>query len=216
MEGIDTQSEEIPEEHHRTIDTAELYDGLALQTGYENLHSQYWYDQQAQVENSFAKGDGKFEFTEEVPVSHAQTIDTAELYNGMAVQLSDHSATYNNLIAEQSKQFEAAEAYKESEMTPEEKMAIKKANAPLWMTEKNKVAVTDLVPHHKNMDIDTSIYNGIHLTANDYVQLGDHTNDNDDVVPEFSEEVKEHSEQALPEEKHFAFDGAEIKETYDE
>ena len=54
MEGIDTQAEEVPEEHHRTIDMGELYDGLAVQTGYENLHSQYWYDQQAQVEKSFA------------------------------------------------------------------------------------------------------------------------------------------------------------------
>ena len=101
-------------------------------------------------------------------------------------------------------------------MTPEEKAAIKKANAPLWLTEGKKVAATDLTPHHKNYDLDTSIYNGIHLTANDYLQLSDHTNDNDDVVPEFSEEVKEPQEQAVPEEKHYAFDGAEIKETYDE
>ena len=110
FEGYDSvdaraQAEAIPEEHHRTIDMDDLYDGIALQTGYENLHSQYWYNQQEQFEKSNAQKEALAAYegkTEEVPVSHAQTIDTAELYNGMAVQLNDHSATYNNLIAEQS------------------------------------------------------------------------------------------------------------------
>ena len=39
--------------------------------------------------------------------------------------------------------------------------------------------------------MDTSIYNGITAPKiNDYVQLGDHDADQDDIVPEFSEEVK--------------------------
>ena len=52
IEGL--SAVQAPSAHHDTINQAELYDGLAVQTGYENLHSQYWYDQQAQVEKSFA------------------------------------------------------------------------------------------------------------------------------------------------------------------
>lgn len=55
-----------------------------------------------------------------------------------------------------------------------------------------------------------SLYDGI------MVQLNDHYNDADDVVPEFSEEVKPFVEHARAEEKHYDFEGKEYKEIYDE
>lgn len=55
-----------------------------------------------------------------------------------------------------------------------------------------------------------SIYDGL------MVQLNDHVNDADDVVPEFSEEIKPMMEHVRAEEKHFDFQGKEFKEIYDE
>jgi len=48
------------------------------------------------------------------------------------------------------------------------------------------------------------------------VQLNDHVNDADDVVPEFSEEIKPKVEHVRAEEKHIDFEGKEFKEIYDE
>jgi len=56
-----------------------------------------------------------------------------------------------------------------------------------------------------------SLYNGIEM-----VQLEDHVNDADDLVPEFSAEIVAQKEHVKVEEKHYGFDGQEIKEVYDE
>jgi len=48
------------------------------------------------------------------------------------------------------------------------------------------------------------------------VQAKDHINDADDLVPEFSEEIKPQVEHVRAEEKHYDFEGKEFKEIYDE
>ena len=127
----------------------------------------------------------------EVPVSHVSTINQGELYNGMAIQLGGiHSENYERLMAQQEKAFNADEAKKEAEKTPAERKAEYEESHPVYVTD-NHVVATSLIPEHRNFDMDTSIYNGITAPKiNDYVQLGDHDLDQDDIVPEFSEEVK--------------------------
>lgn len=66
--------------------------------------------------------------------------------------------------------------------------------------------------HHYNKDIDFDIYNGISL-----VQTEDHVSDSDDIVPEFSEEVKQGEKSVeLVEEHKTDFAGQQFKEVYDE
>lgn len=67
--------------------------------------------------------------------------------------------------------------------------------------------------HHTNPFVKdlNSLYDGISM-----VQLSDHTLDQDDLVPEFSEEIKQQAPHVVAEEKHFDFEGKEFKETYDE
>jgi hypothetical protein len=48
------------------------------------------------------------------------------------------------------------------------------------------------------------------------VQLEDHINDEDDMVPEFSEEIVANKQHMRAEEKHIDFEGKEFKEVYDE
>jgi hypothetical protein len=99
-------------------------------------------------------------------------------------------------------------------MTAAEKEAFKRANSPAFVSD-NKVIPTDLTPPHRNFDVDTSIYNGL-VNTSSYVQLSDHENDQDDVVPEFSSDINEKHEQVIAEVKHFDFAGQEINEIYDE
>jgi hypothetical protein len=88
----------------QTINQAELYDGLALQTGYEH-HSRNFYANQEAAESKWNAAEAQAAYEGEVvetPVSHMQTIDQAELYNGLAVQLNGiHSKEYDLAIAEQ-------------------------------------------------------------------------------------------------------------------
>jgi hypothetical protein len=67
--------------------------------------------------------------------------------------------------------------------------------------------------HHTNPFVSdlNSLYDGISM-----VQLSDHTNDQDDIVAEFSEEIKPQVEHVRAEEKKYDFEGKEYKETYDE
>jgi len=67
--------------------------------------------------------------------------------------------------------------------------------------------------HHTNPFVKdlNSLYDGIAM-----VQLHDHTNDQDDLVQEFSEEPKTPKEHVRAEEKHYDFEGKEFAETYDE
>lgn len=70
----------------------------------------------------------------------------------------------------------------------------------------------DTYVHHKNPSVNLSeIYQGV-----DLVQLSDHENDQDDIVPELSEAVQAASEviKAKPYKKDFA--GEDYEETYDE
>ena len=184
-----------------------------------DIHSKNWYANQAALENKWNQEQAIAEYegdAVEAQEVHRQTIDQSELYNGMAVQLGDiHSPAYKAIMAEQEQAFEAAEAKKEAEMTTAEKEAIRKENSPQFITD-NHIVATSLIPPHRNFDVDTSIYNGMTMTNKEYLQLGDHTNDQDDLVPEFSEEIKPEGEQQMVEQKHFDFAGQEIKEIYDE
>ena len=67
--------------------------------------------------------------------------------------------------------------------------------------------------HHTNPFVGSldSLYEGISM-----VQLSDHVNDQDDLVPEFSEEIKPFVEHARAEEKKYDFEGKEYKEIFDE
>jgi hypothetical protein len=133
----------------------------------------------------------------------------------MAVQLEDHhSAFYKQLMDEQEHQYNVAEAKKDAEMAEAQRDYIRRHNTPQQVTD--KVVPTSLIPEHRNFDVDRSIYNGLNMMNNDYLQIGDHTNDADDIVPEFSEEVKPEPEQQMAEAKHFDFAGQEISEIYDE
>jgi len=118
-------------------------------------------------------------------------------------------------MAAQDKAVDAEDAKREEEMTPAEREAIRKENAPVFVTD-NHIVATSLIPEHRNYDLDTSIYNGLSALNNNYVQLADHDDDQDDIVPELSYDVKPAEEEKLVEQKHFDFDGAEFKETYDD
>ena len=207
------ESNDEPVTHHDTVNQGELYNGMAVQLADKwDTHSKNWYTQQEQTEKILSQSN-----QQEVPVSHVDTINQGELYNGMAVQLDGiHSENYERMMAQQERAFNAAEVQREADMTPADKEAEYKENHPVYVTD-NKIVATSLTPEHKNFDIDTSIYNGIsNPKINDYVQLADHDDDQDDIVQEFSEEVKPAQEQSMVEEKHFDFNGEEIKETYDE
>lgn len=136
----------------------------------------------------------------------------------MAIQTNGiHSENYDRMMAQQERAFNAAEAQREADMTPAEKKAEFAENHPVYVTD-NKVVATSMIPEHRNFDVDTSIYNGLSANPkiNDYVQLSDHDEDQDDIVPEFSEDVKPAQEQQMVEQKHYDFQGQEIKEVYDE
>jgi hypothetical protein len=219
-EGRDLDAEQAPAVHHDTIDQAELYNGMALQTGYEH-HSQNFIANEEASEKEWnareaqAAYEGKDLDAEQAPAVHHDTIDQAELYNGMAVQLDGiHSAAYYESQEEQENSWAAADAKKDAEMSTAEREAFHKANSPTFVPDTH-IVPTDLTPPHRNFDVDTSIYKGLDMSLS-YVQLADHTNDQDDVVPEFSEEIRDQQPQQIAEAKHFDFAGEEIKETYDE
>ena len=202
--------------HHDTIDQGELYNGMAVQLGGADLHSKNWYNEQEKTEKYFNMQAQNGEPQAWNPTSHVSTIDQGELYNGLAVQLGGiHSANYEATMAAQDKAVDAEDAKREEEMTPAEREAIRKENAPVFVTD-NHIVATSLIPEHRNYDLDTSIYNGLSALNNNYVQLADHDDDQDDIVPELSYDVKPAEEEKLVEQKHFDFDGAEFKETYDD
>jgi uncharacterized protein (DUF952 family) len=66
---------------------------MAVQLGYDNIHSQNWYDNEAAAEKYWNKASAEAEYEgrslDDVPAPevHHDTINQAELYNGMAVQL---------------------------------------------------------------------------------------------------------------------------------
>lgn len=80
------QEEEDNYVHHPTINTSELYDNIALQTGdAHDIHSKYWYDQQEKTEQYWNMQAENGEPQSWNPTTHVSTIDQGELYNGMAV-----------------------------------------------------------------------------------------------------------------------------------
>jgi hypothetical protein len=90
MEEAMGPQEEVPEVHKQTIDQGELYNGMAVQLNWENIHSPYWYAEQEKFQKKWDLQEAMEEAypaEEEVPEVHRQTVDQGELYNGMAVQL---------------------------------------------------------------------------------------------------------------------------------
>jgi len=76
----------------------------------------------------------------------------------------------------------------EMEKEEEEQHLVKKQAATI-----KKYGMTNVEPSHKNPSVDFSeMYNGL-------VQISDHTNDSDDLVPELNQEKPEpKKEEALP------------------
>ena len=97
------------EDHHPTVDMRDLYDDITLMTGdSHDIHSKNWYKQQDMTENILRHQPNELE---EAPASHHDTVNQGELYNGMALQLGGiHSENYERMMAQQEKEFNAAEA----------------------------------------------------------------------------------------------------------
>lgn len=152
----------------------------------------------------------KAEKNKDLPEEHHETIDQGELYNGMAIQLAwdeieTHSPNWWKIQDEQ----EAAYAAEEQQQIDDSK---KLAIEMMGMTAEQQSIAQMPEIHHYNKDVDFDIYNGISL-----VQTEDHVGDSDDIVPEFSEEVKvEEKPQEPVEEKKTDFAGQQFKEVYDE
>ena len=71
---------------------------------------------------------------------------------------------------------------------------------------------TDNYVHHPNPSVDLgSIYQGVEL-----VQLSDHENDEDDIVPELNEAVKSASKPPTKELLKTDFAGEKFQEVYDD
>lgn len=133
---------------------------MAVQLGHDNIHSQNWYANEAAADkywnnaNAEAEYNGKNLDDEPAQVVHHDTINQAELYNGMAVQLGYENIHSNNWYAEQEaqdKEFDAAEirAQENSSKSAIENMGMTPAPEP--------------EVRHINKDVDFDIYNGISL-----------------------------------------------------
>lgn len=150
--------------------------------------------------------EGKELDAEEAPVTHLKTMDPSEVYSGLYLQLDGiHSKAYYDSVNEQESNWESKDAEKEASMSKQEREAYRIANSPQFVPDSH-IVPTDLTPPHRNFDVDNNIYNGLSMTSS-YLQLSDHVNDQDDVVPEFSEEFKDHQEESIAEVKHFDFAG---------
>jgi len=107
-EKFKSQQEREAEEqshHHKTIDMGELYDGMALQTGYRD--SPYWANRvstaQEQLEQLMRQQDEP-KYNQENP-----SVDLNELYNGMAIQTVQdmgHSPYWDNRVSTAQRQLE--------------------------------------------------------------------------------------------------------------
>lgn len=120
---------------------------------------------------------------QDIPEEHHDTIDQGELYNGMAIQLAwdeieTHSPNWWKIQDEQDASYLADEKKTEDDAN---KLKIEM----MGMTAEQQAIAQAPEIHNYNKDIDFDIYNGISL-----VQTEDHVTDSDDIVPEFSEEVK--------------------------
>jgi hypothetical protein len=61
-----------------SVDINELYNGMAVQTGWDNIHSQNWYDEQEKFDRQWNQREAMAEYygePEETPEYHRQTID---------------------------------------------------------------------------------------------------------------------------------------------
>lgn len=95
--------------HHKTIDMGELYDGMALQTGYREAtgESSYWANRvstaQVQLEELMRQQDAP-KYNQQNP-----SVDINELYNGMAIQTVQdfgHSPYWNSRVQSAQDQLE--------------------------------------------------------------------------------------------------------------
>jgi hypothetical protein len=95
--------------HHKTIDMGELYDGMALQTGYREAtgESSYWANRvstaQEQLEELMRQQDAP-KYNQQNP-----SVDINELYNGMAIQTVQdfgHSPYWNSRVQSAQDQLE--------------------------------------------------------------------------------------------------------------
>ena len=108
MQSAYPEAQAPEESHHDTINQGELYNGMAVQIGdRHDIHSKNWYNEQEANSKEFDKQGEMMEAyvsqhpeTQAPEESHHDTIDKGELYNGMAVQLSDrhdiHSKNWYN------------------------------------------------------------------------------------------------------------------------
>jgi hypothetical protein len=93
-ELIDAREDPSRPEHYKTVDAAQEYDGMLLETDaelkYYQAHTQYWNDrvnkEAARMQLEIADNSDQIDAREDPSrPEHYKTVDTAEEYNGMLV-----------------------------------------------------------------------------------------------------------------------------------
>ena len=189
----------------------ELYNGMALQTGYDH-HTSYWDDKvEAKAQSlagqmHWAQEEHPELFSEE-PVPNKKTVDLNDLYNGMALQTGyeHHSSFYHNRVEEETLKLE-------KEMRAEEMQKEQNHRAQVI----KDFGMMNEEPNTKNPSVNfAQMYKDL-IQKSSFVQLSDHDNDSDDLVPEYSEAVKIEPKKEEKLKKKIDFNGAEFEEFYDE
>ena len=116
IQTVEQRNAEEQTHHHKTVDMEELYDGMAIQTGYRE--SPYWANRvstaQNQLDELMRQQDAPKEYNQ-----HNPSVNINELYNGMAIQTGQnavHSEYWNNRVSAAQNQLD--EIMRKSEEPP--------------------------------------------------------------------------------------------------
>lgn len=200
----------------KTIDHAELYDNITLQTGESRPYEKHHQDWEEQVEVEAQKLEKQMagvEKEQEDKETHYKTIDTAALYENINVQLKNkhHTDEFNDRV-------EAYEKAIEKEQNDDEALAKKVHDEE----QARRVLAQGMTPEqipvdirHPNPSINIAeMYGGI---EDSFVQVQfEHEHDNDDIVPELTENVIIEKKEKKVDSRKTDFTGDKYDEYYDE
>ena len=211
------EAEQKPATPHKTVDTNELYEQIALQTGesknqFYEKHTRGW---EREVEKATEKLEDQMEELEDQEEENAhrkKTVDLGDLYNNINLQTrTRHSDAFEARV-------QAYEEAMEKDQKEDEAIAAK-----LEQEEKaKKIMAQGMTPavmpeiHHPNPSINMAeMYGGIDEPS--FVQMKfEHEHDVDDVVPEFTENVVIEPKKAPTDPRKTDFNGEKYTEVYDD
>lgn len=200
----------------KTIDHAELYDNIALQTGESRPYEKHHEDWDEQVEKEAQKLEQQMQDVEQdehMAEVHHKTIDTAALYENINVQLRNkhHTDEFNDRV-------EAYEQAIEKEQKDDDSVEKKLRDEEQARRIMAQGMTPDQIPadvRHPNPSINIAeMYGGM---EDSFVQVKfEHEHDNDDIVPELTENVVIEKKEKKADTRKTDFTGEKYEEYYDE